>query len=395
MLAFSGEDVGGVATMRLIRQRSPGSDSVLMNHLSRQHIFPVASFALAILLQMTSGWRPIEGIEAQSLIGIAAITLVIFTIFAVLHHAEAIAIRVGEPYGTLVLTLAVTTIEVSIILSMMMHGGNNPTLARESVFSTVMIICTGVVGLSITLGAFQHKRQEISVQGATAFMSVLIALTGLTMVLPNYTLSAGTGTFTPLQLSFVALLSILLYAAFLFAQTVGQKADFLERQVLEDDHIHHDVHSGSIGGHFIFLFAGLIGIVLLTEFVASSVENALDYLELPQTDAIIGAMIALVILMPEAISAIKASVRNQLQRGLNIALGSACASIGLTIPAVSVASLIADKPITLGLTSGDTILLFLALTMSVVSFNTGRTTLLTGLAHLVLFVAYAMLIIAP
>lgn len=381
--------------MRLIRQRSAGSESVLMNHLSRQHIFPVASFAVAILLQVTAGWRAVDGIAIEFLIGIAAITFVIFTIFAALHHAEAIAQRLGEPYGTLVLTLAVTIIEVSIILSMMLYGENNPTLARESVFSTVMIVCTGVVGLAISLGALRHKRQEINVQGATAFMSVLIAITGLTMVLPNYTLSAGTGTFTPLQLSFVSLLSLLLYASFLFAQTVGQKADFLERQALEDDHIHHDEHSGSIGGHIIFLFAGLIGIVLLTEFVASSVENALDYLELPQTDAIIGAMIAIVILMPEAISALKASVRNQLQRGLNIALGSACASIGLTIPAVSVASLIADKPITLGLTSGDTILLFLALTMSVVSFNTGRTTLLTGLAHLVLFVAYAMLIIAP
>jgi Ca2+:H+ antiporter len=361
--------------------------------LSPVKIIPLASFILAIALLFVKSTLIETNLILLVLIEAAASALVICTIFAVLHHAEYIAHRVGEPYGILILTLAVTCIEVSIILSMMLHGDNNPTLARESVFSTVMIVCTGVVGLAITLGAVRHKRQELKTQGTSAFLSVLIALTGLTMILPNYTLSVDSGTFTPVQLMFVAVLSFLLYACFLFAQSKGQKDDFIQVDTAQ----HHDNHrtDSSILSHLLFLFGGLIGIVLLTEFVASGVEDGLAYFEVPQKDAIIGAMIALVILLPEAISAIKASLNNQLQRGLNIALGSACATIGLTIPAVAVASLVVSRPLTLGLEHGDIVLILMALAMSVVSFGTGRTTLLTGLSHLVIFVAYLMLIVAP
>lgn len=359
------------------------------------YILPLTAFAFAIVLQATeSGIQNLHWI-VESLIEIGAIILVLFTIFAALEHAEHIAHRVGEPYGTLVLTLAVTSIEVSIIVSMMLHGSNNPTLARESVFSTVMIVCTGVVGLAITLGSLRHKRQEIKTHGTTAFLSVLIALTVLTMVLPNYTLSADRGAFTDIQLGFVSLLAFLLYASFLFAQSSGQLEDFIEIKEDSASHVHGLVSGASLGIHIIFLLLGLVGIVLLTEFVAAGVEDGLAFFAISQKDAIIGAMIAFVILLPEAISAIKAALNNQLQRGLNVALGSACATIGLTIPAVSIASLITERPLTLGLKSDDITLLFLAIAMSVVSFSTGRTTLLTGLAHLVIFVAYVMLIFVP
>lgn len=361
--------------------------------LSPVNIFPFISFLLAAVLLFSRSTLNEANLVLIVIIEATTSVIVLCTIFAVLHHAENIAHRVGEPYGILILTLAVTCIEVSIILSMMLHGDNNPTLARESVFSTVMIVCTGVVGLSITLGAVRHKRQELKTQGTSAFLSVLIALTGLTMILPNYTLSVDSGTFTPVQLVFVALLSFLLYACFLFAQSKGQKDDFI--QVDTAQHRENHGTDSSIISHLFFLFSGLIGIVLLTEFVASGVENGLAYFEVPQKDAIIGALIALVILLPEAISAIKASLNNQLQRGLNIALGSACATIGLTIPAVAVASLIVSRPLTLGLEHGDIVLILMALAMSVVSFGTGRTTLLTGLSHLVIFVAYLMLIVAP
>ncbi|CAM5776910.1 sodium/calcium exchanger membrane protein [Labrys miyagiensis] len=359
------------------------------------YLLPVACFVLAVALR--SETFPIEqgGTAFLLVLDAVSIGLVLLTVFAALHHAESIAHRVGEPYGTLVLTFAVTTIEVSIIVSMMLHGANNPTLARESVFSTVMIVCCGIVGISLTLGGWRHSRQDIRRQGTSAFLSVLIALTVLTMVLPNYTLATSAGTFSATQLVFVGILSVLLYGSFVFAQSYGQKEDFSEVSATEHVKCEHLPHTRSPAMHLLFLLLGLGGIVLLTEQVAAGVEDGLAYLQVSQSDAIVGALIAVVVLLPEGIAAIKASLKNELQRGLNIALGSACATIGLTIPAVAAASLITSHPLTLGLSSGDTVLLILALAMSVVSFGTGRTTVLTGLAHLVIFVAYVLLIVVP
>ncbi|MBZ9959733.1 MULTISPECIES: ionic transporter [unclassified Mesorhizobium] len=356
---------------------------------------PVVCCALALILQ--SNIEPIEDYRTAIVVIVAGISIVLTlaTVFAVLRHAEAIARRVGQPYGTLVLTLAVTTIEVSIIVSMMRHGANNPTLARESVFSTVMIVCTGIVGMCLTLGGWRHRHQDVRRQGTSSFLSVLTAITVLTMVLPNYTLATSPGTFSPTQLAFVALLSLLLYGSFVFAQSYSQKEDFLEVQVRESAPESHSPQVHGVPTHFVFLLLGLVGIVLLTERVAAGVEDGLTYLQIPQSDAIVGAMIAFVVLLPEAISAIKASWGNELQRALNVALGSACATIGLTIPAVAAASLITGKSLNLGLGPSDVILLVLALAVSVVSFSTGRTTVLTGLAHLVVFVAYVLLIAVP
>lgn len=324
-----------------------------------------------------------------------SIALVFATVFISLHHAEAIAHHVGEPYGTLVLTLAVTTIEVSIIVSMMLHGENNPTLARASVFSTVMIVCCGVVGLCLTFGGWRHHGQDIKRQGTSAFLAVLVALTVLTMVLPNYTLTTIPGTFSAGQLAFVSVLSVFLYGSFVFAQAVGQREDFMQelREASPDES--HVIPTSVTIRHAVFLLISLTGIVLLTEQVAAGVEEGLRYFQIVQVDSIIGALIALVVLLPEAVSAIKASMANQLQRGLNIALGSACATIGLTIPAVAVASLITGRGLTLGLSSGDTVLLLLGLSVSIISFGTGRTTVLTGLTHLVVFFAYVLLTVSP
>jgi Ca2+:H+ antiporter len=359
------------------------------------YVLPPACFLLALVCRV--GIVPIEGTGSPALVAIdgLSIVIVLLTVFATLSHAEAIAHRVGEPYGTLVLTFAVTTIEVSVIVSMMLHGANNPTLARESVFSTVMIVCTGIVGICLTVGGWRHSRQDIKRQGTSAYLSVLIGLTVLTMVLPNFTLTTGPGTFSPLQLAFVSLLSVLFYAGFVFAQSYGQKDDFADERPSAHAAAAPRAASGSLARHVLFLFVGLGGIVLLTEQVAAGVEDGLAYLQVAQSDAIVGALLATIILMPEAISAIKAALNNELQRGLNVALGSACATIGMTIPAVAAASLITQHPLTLGLSSGDTVLLLLALTMSVVSFGTGRTTILTGLSHLVIFVAYVMLIVVP
>jgi Ca2+:H+ antiporter len=355
---------------------------------------PVTTLILAAFLQLGILSAEHADISVRIVLCILAIALVFATVFATLHHAESIAHRIGEPYGTIVLTLAVTIIEVSVIVAMMLHGENNPTLARESVFSTVMIICGGVVGLCLTFGGLRHHHQELKRQGTNAYLALLTALAILTLVLPNYTLSAGHGIFSPVQLAFVSVLSVLLYGSFVYAQMGLRREDFVE-ELIEPKERQHIAAKGRISGNVLLLFVGLAGVVLLAEGIAAGVEDALQSLGARQADAIVGAFIATLVLMPEAMAAFRASLNNELQRSLNIALGSACATIGLTIPAVSVASLITGKELTLGLGSGDTVLLLLALAVNILSFGTGRTTFLTGLVHLVVFCAYVFLIFFP
>lgn len=355
---------------------------------------PVATLALAAVLQLGLLSTRDAAIPVRVVLCLLAIGLVFATVFAALHHAETIAHRIGEPYGTLVLTLAVTTIEVSIIVAMMLHGENNPTLARESVFSTVMIICAGVVGFCLTFGGLRHRQQELKRQGTSAYLAMLTALAVLALVLPNFTLTVGHGVFSPVQLAFVSMLSVLLYSSFVYAQMGSHREDFIEELIESEDKRTLSRRHG-ISANVVLLFVGLAGVVLLAEAIADGVEDALVSLQVTQADAIVGAFIATLVLLPESLAAFRAALNNELQRSLNIALGSACATIGLTIPAVSAASLVTGKELTLGLGSGDTVLLLLALAISIVSFGTGRTTYLTGLVHLVVFGAYVFLIFFP
>ncbi|WP_192385632.1 calcium:proton antiporter [Mesorhizobium silamurunense] len=357
------------------------------------YTMPLAALAMAVAVR-ASGLSVDEGsLNVRILVGALSSAIMFTTIFVVLDHAEAVARRVGEPYGTLVLTFAVTAIEVSIIVSMMLHGENNPTLARESVFSTVMITSTGVVGTCLALGGWRHRKQAIVRQGTSAYLAVLIALTVMTLILPTYTRTTDPGTFSAAQLGFVSVLSVLLYASFVFAQTVRHRDDFIEGQA-------HDISmrtapQESISASALLLLIGLIGIVMLAEQVAASVENTLVAYQVTQADSIVGALIAGLVLMPEAISAIRASLNNELQRGLNVAMGSACATIGLTIPAVAAASLLTGRGLTLGLPAADAVLLALALFICSVSFSTERTTFLTGMVHIVVFFTYVFLIFVP
>lgn len=356
------------------------------------YAMPLAALVMAVAVR-AGGLSADEGsLSARILVGALSSAIMFTTIFVVLDHAEAVARRVGEPYGTLVLTFAVTAIEVSIIVSMMLHGENNPTLARESVFSTVMIASTGVVGTCLALGGWRHRKQAIVRQGTSAYLAVLIALTIMTLILPTYTQATGPGTFSAAQLGFVSVLSVLLYASFVFAQTVRHREDFVEGQahgVSLRTAPHESVFAGAL-----LLLIGLIGIVMLAEQVAASVEDTLVAYQVTQADSIVGALIAGLVLMPEAISAVRASLNNE-QRGLNVAMGSACATIGLTIPAVAAASLLTGRGLTLGLPATDTVLLILALFICNVSFSTERTTFLTGAVHIVVFLTYIFLIFVP
>ncbi|RWF61176.1 ionic transporter [Mesorhizobium sp. M4B.F.Ca.ET.190.01.1.1] len=357
------------------------------------YAMPLAALAMAVAVRASGLSVDVGSPGVRILVGALSSAIMFITIFVVLEHAEAVARRVGEPYGTLVLTFAVTAIEVSIIVSMMLHGENNPTLARESVFSTVMITSTGVVGTCLVLGGWRHRKQAIVRQGTSAYLAVLVALTVMTLVLPTYTRTTDPGTFSAAQLGFVSVLSVLLYAAFVFAQTVRHREDFIEAQAHEVS-IRTAPHEG-VYASTLLLFVGLIGIVMLAEQVAASVEDTLVAYEVTQADSIVGALIAGLVLMPEAISAVRASLNNELQRGLNVAMGSACATIGLTIPAVAAASLFTGRGLTLGLPAADAVLMVLALFVCSISFSTERTTFLTGMVHVVVFFTYVFLIFVP
>ena len=259
-----------------------------------------------------------------------------------------------------------------------------------------------MVGICLTIGGLRHREQDLKRQGTSALLAVVLALSMLTLVLPDYTLAAPVGNFSTVQLALVSLLCLLLYGSFLFAQMTRHREDFLDAATAsqhggEQQHGGH-AEPGAPSGLAVslaMLGVGLLGIVLLAEYVAAGIEQGLAALEVPQADAVVGAFIATLVLLPESIAAIKASYRNELQRSLNIALGSACATIGLTVPVVAIASLVTGRGITLGLADGDIVLLAVALLVSMVSFGTGRTNALTGGVHLVIFVAYLLLIAVP
>ena len=308
-----------------------------------------------------------------------------------------IAHRLGEPYGTLVLTFAVTIIEVSVIVAMMLHGDNNPTLARESVFSTVMIICGGVVGFCLTFGGLRHRHQELKRQGTNAYLAVLTALAVLTLVLPNYTLAVGHGSF-------------LAGAARLRQRALGSALRQL--RLRPDGSAQGGFRRGadraqgqgstSLGrGRHLRQCAASLRRPGRRRASCGGYRRrrrgrAGQALQVKQADAIVGAFIATLALMPESLAAFRASLNNELQRSLNIALGSTCATIGLTIPAVAAASLITGKELTLGLEFGrHGASCCSSSRVSMISFGTGRTTFLTGLVHLVVFCAYVFLIFFP
>lgn len=355
---------------------------------------PVAALLIGTTLRVTAFSASSLSLVPGALFSFAMLAVLFTTVFVVLHHAELLAAKLGQPFGTLLLTLSVTTVEVAIIVSLMLNAENNPTLARESVFSTIMIVCAGVVGLCLVLGGLNYHQQDLKRQGTTAFLSVLMALAVLTLILPNFTLSNNPGSFSSVPLFFVSLCSILLYGAFLFTQTVRHRDDFLT-DLAPPKHGHPPLSNRASVKHAFLLIIGLFGIVLLAEEVSAAVENGLANLHVEQTDAIIGTFIATLVLLPEAISAVQAALKNELQRSLNIALGSALATIGLTIPAVALASILTGRQLILGLSSGDTVLLVLVLAVSMMSFGTGRTNLLNGLVHLVVFVAFILLVAVP
>lgn len=317
------------------------------------------------------------------------------SVLAAVHHAEVVAHRVGEPYGTLVLAVAVTVIEVALIVSLMLAGGPaTHGLARDTVFAAVMIILNGMVGLCLLAGGHRHLEQRFGQHGVSASLATLAAIVTLTLVLPNYTVTTPGPSYSSSQLAFIAVISVVLYGTFVLVQTVRHRDYFLpaDAKVHEESHAEPPTMRATLasGG---LLMACLAAVVLLGKSLAPTIERAVAAAGAPQ--ALVGIIIAAVVLMPEGLAALRAARANRLQTSLNLALGSALASIGLTIPAVAIVSLATGWTLNLGIDVKSTVLLVLSLMVATLSLGTGRTTVLQGVVHLVIFAVYLFTTIVP
>ncbi|HKW35350.1 MAG TPA: hypothetical protein VJN92_20220 [Candidatus Acidoferrum sp.] len=327
---------------------------------------------------------PIAAAEGVALVG---------TVFAAVYHAEVVAHRVGEPFGSLVLAVAVTVIEVALIVSMMVaSSADTAGLARDTVFAAVMIVCNGIVGVCLLAGGLQHREQVFQLQGAQAALSVLIPLTTLTLVFPNVTSTTTGPTFSSSQLVFVAIVSLTLYGSFLFVQTVRHRDYFLPEKGQGETHAlppPTKVALLSAG----LLFVSLVLVVALAKMLTPPLELVIDRVGAPRS--VVGIVIAGLVLLPEGLASYRAAKANRLQISMNLALGSTLATIGLTIPAVAGASILLNKPLTLGLSAKEELLLALTLIVSLLTIGTGRTTVLQGIVHLVILTVFLFLSAVP
>jgi Ca2+:H+ antiporter len=323
----------------------------------------------------------------------AAVAL-IGSVLAAVHHAEVIAHRVGEPFGTLVLALAVTIIEVSLIVSMMRSSGPEASaLARDTLFATVMIICNGVIGLSLLAGSLRHHVVAFRFEGTTPALAVLATLTTLTLILPALTTTTPGAAFSPAQLVFAGAVSLILYAVFIFVQTARHR-DFFLPEGGESDDSHAKPPTLAVAGLSLFLLLlSLVAVVGLAKVLAPAIEKMVESAGLPQS--VVGIAIALIVLLPETGAALRAALRNRMQISFNLALGSALATIGLTIPAVAATSLALKMPLALGLPPKETALLALTLLLSAMTVTGGRATVLQGAVHLIVFAVFLFLAMVP
>jgi len=343
------------------------------------------------LLVLTWGQSP------SVLVSIGLVVAHVALVIVSVVHAEAIAHRVGEPFGTLVLAVAVTAIEVSLIITLMLaEGPKSSTLARDTVFAAIMIVCNGIVGLSIILDSRKRHVVQFSEQGANALLGTVMTIATIGLVLPAFSTTNSQGESTQQQLLFSAVLAAVVYAGFVFVQTVRHRWMFLSPEALEDEsddslaHVRaHQPSREKADGLVLrisFLVVSLIGVIGLAKTLAPRIEDSVTWFGAPQS--FVGVVIALLILLPESIAALRAANKGEMQTSLNLSLGSALASIGLTIPAVALASIWIDGPIVFGLGAPEMVLLALTALISTLTFGSGRATVLQGAQHLAVFAAF-------
>jgi Ca2+:H+ antiporter len=311
---------------------------------------------------------------------------------AIVRHADVLAHRLGEPYGTLLLTLAVTGLEVAVVAFVMSAGEPKPSLARDTIFAVVMLVMNGFLGLALLLGGLRHREQSYNLQSANSFLILILPLTVLGLVMPNYTRATAGPVLSVFQMVDLCVMSIAIYATFLWVQTRRHRSYFVQKSATpqEDEPIVHDTPSPySSLYHAIML--GLYGLplVLLAKQMALPLDAMVSKLGAPP--ALSGFVTAMLVLAPESIAAIRAAMDNKVQRSVNVLLGSVLASIGLTIPLVIAVTLITGQQLILGLDQASTVMLVLTLVTSMLTFAQPRTNMLLGCVHLLLFGAYFML----
>ncbi|HVN33832.1 MAG TPA: ionic transporter y4hA [Casimicrobiaceae bacterium] len=348
----------------------------------------VPTFAFALLVgALVAGVGPwLAALCAAALMG---------TVVAAVHHAEVVAHRIGEPFGTLVLAVAVTVIEASLILSMLLAGGEEIlVLPRDTIYAAVMIICNGVVGACIIAGGLAHREQSFRVEGSNAGLAGLIAMAALSLVLPVFTTTTGAGTYSNSQLIFVAVTSSALWLEFVFIQTVRNRDYFLPVDGKADADVHAPPPTHrEAWASFALLLLSLVTVVGLAKALSPTIERVI--LQSGAPNAVLGIVIAMLVLLPETWAAIRAARANRLQTSMNLAIGSALASIGLTIPVIAITAVVLKLPLVMGLDSKDLVMLAVTFLVSAVTLGTGRTNMMQGAVHLVLFATFLFLAFVP
>ena len=358
---------------------------------------PVVWATGALFLAFGSGWFNAAANSASLTVALFAwlFGAILWGAFGVVRHAEHLAEKLGEPYGTLILTLSVTVIEVAFIVTAIATGSGSSPVARDAVFAVVMIMLNGTVGLCLLLGGLRHHEQSYNLPGARAFLSVVIPLSIFALVLPNFTVVAPGPTLSTPQSITIAVLTLALYGVFLTMQTVRHRSFFQDPIEADGSALPEAPHNGShsIAYHTICLVLTLAPAVYLTEELGHIVEHTVKMTKAPV--GLVGVIVAVLVLAPEAMGAMQATMRNRLQRAVNISLGSVLATIGLTIPAVLVLGVIKGTPTILGLEPEQMVLLAVTLIVSTLTFGGDRTNMLQGAVHLVMFLVFGLLLFHP
>ncbi len=368
-----------------------------MNHALRSAATRwTISLPLLALLALVLTWGTYPSTPVLVVVGL----LLAAAVLASVHHAEVVAHRVGEPFGSLVLAVAVTVIEVALIVTLMVSGkpDETSTLARDTVFAAVMITLNGIVGLSLLLGALRTRVARFNAEGTGAALTTVATLATLSLVLPTFTTSVPGPEFSPSQLAFAAVASLVLYGLFVFVQTVRHRDYFLPRAAAGGAHDDPEEHADPPSSRAALVSLGmlvvaLVAVVGLAKIESPAIEDGVDAAGLPQSA--VGVVIALLVLLPETLAAANNARRDRVQTSLNLGLGSAMASIGLTIPAIAVASIWLDGPLVLGLEATQMVLLLITVVVSVLTVVPGRATLQQAGVHLVLFFAFLFLAASP
>jgi len=364
---------------------------------------PPAAKLLARVLQRWSLLVPLAAlgllgfalaVPAGAVLAAACGVGLVGAVLAAVHHAEVVAHRVGEPFGTLVLALAVTIIEVALIVSLMLAGGAaKAALARDTVFAALMIIVNGVVGLCLLVGGLRHREQSFRTEGAGPAYAALVALATLTLILPRFTTSAPGPVYSGAQLAFAAVASLALYGVFVLVQTVRHRDYFLPPAGATEDVHAEPPTARAAWASFGLLLASLVAVVGLGKVLSPSIEAGVSAAGAPA--AVVGIAISMIVLLPETWAAVRAARADRLQTSMNLALGSGLASIGLTIPAVALVSVFMGVPLVLGLDAKDIVLATLSFGVGTITLGTGRTNLMQGAVHLVLFATFIFLAVVP